>query len=182
MTANCLFSEPHQTLKCQNHKLKYTIEYRKVCKIHQDPQGLPRYFPSFLICLGSISTRSFWRCKGCPLSLQPIFFPLVSFHTDSGEIVAILLGKCFSALRIHLGPRQRRHHLKGLGGKVAFSRWCIQLFSKVRLLGENKCIQQTCLWFLVFQNIHPWSDLFRLSQLCWDYSYCSKTPGVMYCT
>lgn len=52
------FSKPHQTLKCQNHRLKYTVEYRKVCKIHQYPKGVLRYFLSFLIFYAGVSTRS----------------------------------------------------------------------------------------------------------------------------
>lgn len=134
MTANCLFfSKPHQTLECQNHKLKYTTEHRRVCKIHQDPKGLPRYFLSFLTCVANVSTRSWWWCKGCHFSLQPIFFPSVSFHTDSGEIIVILLGKCFNVLRIRLGLYHRKHHLKELGGEILFSMMMYSTFFKSQI-------------------------------------------------
>lgn len=56
-------------------------------------------------------------------------FPLVSFHTDSGEII-ILPVKCFNMLRIHLGPYHRRHHLKDLGGEIVISMMMYSTFSK----------------------------------------------------
>lgn len=55
------------------------------------------------------------------LFLTSHLFPLVSFHTDSGEVIIILLVKCFNASRIHLGLYPRRYHLKELGGKMLFS-------------------------------------------------------------
>lgn len=57
-------------------------------------------------------------------------FPSASFHTDSGEIVVILLGKCFSVLRIHLGLYHRRHLLKELGGEILFSVMMYSTFLK----------------------------------------------------
>lgn len=55
------------------------------------------------------------------LFLAVHLFPLVSFHTDSGEIITALLVKCFNVSRIRLGVYHIRHHLKELGGELLFS-------------------------------------------------------------
>lgn len=147
--------------------------------------NIPKMFqdifsPSWYSKLGFL--QEVWGSpKGVTFSYSPSF-PVVSFHTDSGEVIRILLVKCLNDSRIHLGLYHRRHHLKELGDETLFS---ITMYSTS--IKKSDCLVKInvfnkLVFSFVFQSIRPWNDLFCLSQLCWDYTYYSKTLGVMYCT
>ena len=92
--------------------------------------------------------------QGMSLSLTAHLFPVVSFHTDSGEVIRILLVKSLSDSRIHLGLYHRRHHLKELGDEMLFSIMMFKFYQKSDCLVKINVFNKLVFSF-VFQSIRP---------------------------
>ena len=88
------------------------------------------------------------------LSLTAHLFPVVSFHTDSGEVIRILLVKSLSDSRIHLGLYHRRHHLKELGDEMLFSIMMFKFYQKSKHKAKAAKISEQN-YLILFSAITP---------------------------